>query len=62
MATSGFTKEDQLKDVEKFFEGKDQKGFNRNLAQSIDAIRSKIGWLERDKEDVEKWLRDEKYL
>ena len=58
MATSGFTKEAQLKDVETFFDGKSTKGFDRNLAQSFDAIRAKIGWLERDGKDVERWLRD----
>ncbi|KAF2169095.1 hypothetical protein M409DRAFT_36300 [Zasmidium cellare ATCC 36951] len=62
MATSSFTKEKQLKDVEAFFEGKSTKGFDRNLAQSFDAVRAKIGWLERDAGDVERWLREEKYL
>ncbi|EGP86157.1 uncharacterized protein MYCGRDRAFT_73926 [Zymoseptoria tritici IPO323] len=62
MATSGFTKEEQLKDVEKFFEGKSTKGFDRNLAQSFDAVRAKMGWIKRDEKDVEKWLRDNKYL
>ncbi|KAK3715670.1 Aminopeptidase 2 mitochondrial [Vermiconidia calcicola] len=62
MATSGFTKEEQLKDVESFFSDKSTKGFDRNLAQSADAIRSKAGWLGRDKEDVEAWLKDNKYL
>ncbi|GAB7359225.1 hypothetical protein MBLNU230_g5884t1 [Neophaeotheca triangularis] len=62
MATSGFTHKDQLRDVEEFFKDKDQKGFNRNLAQSIDSIRAKQGWLERDGEDVEKWLKENKYL
>lgn len=62
MATSGFTKEEQLKDVEKFFSDKSTKGFDRNLAQSIDAIRAKISWVERDSKDVEQWLRQEKYL
>lgn len=62
MATSPFTKKDQLADVEKFFDGKSTKGFDRNLAQSYDAIKAKIGWLERDSKDVEKWLQQNKYL
>jgi len=62
MATSGFTKPEQLRDVEKFFDGKSTKGFDRNLAQSYDAIRAKIGWLERDANDVEAWLRENRYL
>lgn len=62
MATSSFTKEEQLRDVEKFFEGKSTKGFDRNLAQSFDAIKAKIGWLQRDKVAVEQWLKEKKYL
>ena len=62
MASSGFTKPEQLKDVETFFEGKSTKGFERNLAQSYDAVRAKIGWLERDSKDVEEWLKENKYL
>jgi aminopeptidase 2 len=62
MASSGFTKQEQLKDVEAFFEGKSTKGFERNLAQSYDAVRAKIGWLERDSKDVEQWLKENKYL
>jgi aminopeptidase 2 len=32
------------------------------LAQSYDAVRAKIGWLERDSKDVEEWLKENKYL
>ncbi|KAK4540281.1 hypothetical protein LTR36_009593 [Oleoguttula mirabilis] len=62
MGTSGFSTEAQLKDVEAFFKEKGAKGFERNLAQSCDGIRAKIGWIERDAKDVEEWLRHSKYL
>lgn len=62
MATSGFTKEEQLQDVEKFFSEKSTKGFDRNLAQSFDAIKAKQGWIGRDAEDVEEFLKANKYL
>lgn len=62
IATSGFTHKDQLQDVEQFFKDKEQKGFDRNLAQSIDSIRAKMGWLERDGKDVEQWLKKNQYL
>ena len=62
MATSGFTKEEQLKDVQAFFEGKSTKGFDRNLAQSVDSVQAKMSYLRRDREDVEGWLRENKYL
>ncbi|KAK4616064.1 Aminopeptidase 2 [Fulvia fulva] len=61
MATSSFTKEKQLKDVEQFFDAHSTKGFDRNLAQSYDAIRAKIGWINRDSKIVEQWLKDNKY-
>ncbi|KXS98509.1 hypothetical protein AC578_5517 [Pseudocercospora eumusae] len=62
MATSSFTKQEQLDDVNKFFEGKSTKGFDRNLAQSNDAVKAKIGWLERDSDSVTAWLKENKYL
>ena len=62
MASSGFTKKEQLDDVKSFFDGKSTKGFERNLAQSYDAVQAKIGWLERDSKDVEQWLKENKYL
>ena len=62
MASSGFTKEEQLKDVEGFFKNRSTKGFDRNLAQSTDAIRAKMGWISRDGKDVEGWLKENKYL
>ena len=59
--TSSFTKKEQLAKVEKFFEGKSTNGFEMSLAQSLDAIRSKVAWVERDSEDVAKWVKDNKY-
>ncbi|QIX00043.1 hypothetical protein AMS68_005560 [Peltaster fructicola] len=62
ITTSGFTHQDQLKDIEKFFSKQSTKGFDRNLAQSYDAIRAKDGWIERDGKDVVEWLKTNKYL
>ncbi len=62
MATSSFTKKDQLDDVENFFSKHSTKGFDRNLAQSKDAVTAKIGQLERDGKDVVQWLQENKYL
>ncbi|PWW73107.1 hypothetical protein C7212DRAFT_354068 [Tuber magnatum] len=39
--TGGFTSEEAIAGIEKFFEDKDQKGFDRSLAQSLDGIRAK---------------------
>ncbi|KAK4105288.1 hypothetical protein N658DRAFT_416780 [Parathielavia hyrcaniae] len=59
--TSSFTKKEQLAKVEKFFEGKSTNGFDQSLAQSLDAIRSKISWIERDRADVAAWLKENGY-
>jgi len=59
--TSSFTTKDQLDRVDKFFKDKNTNGFDQNLAQSLDAIRSKVSWLERDRADVAAWLKENGY-
>ncbi|KAH8591884.1 aminopeptidase 2, partial [Bisporella sp. PMI_857] len=44
-------------DIEKFFHDKSKKGYDQSLAQSLDAIRAKIAWLKRDREDVAAWVK-----
>ncbi|KAK4659472.1 Aminopeptidase 2 mitochondrial [Podospora pseudocomata] len=56
--TSSFTKKEQLAKVEQFFADKSTNGFDQSLAQSLDAIRSKISWVERDREDVAAWVKE----
>ncbi|TKA56352.1 hypothetical protein B0A49_12473 [Cryomyces minteri] len=62
ICTSSFTSKAQMDDIEQFFKQKSTKGFNQSLAQSFDAIRAKAGWLGRDRDDVEQWLKEKKYL
>ena len=62
ICTSGFTTQEQLKEVRAYFEGKSTKGFDRALEQSSDSIRAKASWLDRDREDVEGWLGEHGYL
>ncbi|KAK3383789.1 aminopeptidase 2 [Lasiosphaeria ovina] len=59
--TSSFTKKEQLEKVEKFFADKSTNGFDQSLAQSLDAVRSKISWIERDGADVAAWVKDNGY-
>jgi len=61
ICTSNFTKPEQLAQVETFFANKNTNGFDQTLAQSLDAIRSKISWLERDRADVAGWLKENGY-
>ncbi|KAF7591170.1 Aminopeptidase 2 mitochondrial [Aspergillus hancockii] len=62
LSTSSFCTEAQLKDVEGFFKEKDTKGFDRAVEQSLDAIRAKINWVQRDRADVESWLKSNGFL
>ncbi|CAL5873549.1 uncharacterized protein PFLUO_LOCUS7829 [Penicillium psychrofluorescens] len=62
LSTSSFCTEAQLKDVQQFFDAKDRKGYDRAVEQSYDAIRVKASWLQRDRDDVDQWLRGNRYL
>ncbi|CEJ55612.1 Aminopeptidase 2 [Penicillium brasilianum] len=62
LSSSAFCTEAQLKEVEDFFSAKDTKGYDRAVSQSLDAIRAKVNWLQRDREDVESWLKNNQYL
>ncbi|KAF4968813.1 hypothetical protein FSARC_3841 [Fusarium sarcochroum] len=62
ISTSSFTQSEQIADVKSFFEQKGTKGFDLELAQSLDSIKAKQNWLARDKEDVKQWLSQNKYL
>ncbi|KAG6104992.1 hypothetical protein E4U31_001675 [Claviceps sp. LM219 group G6] len=59
--TSGFTSQEQLDRVDKFFEGKNTNGYDQSLAQSRDAVLSKIAWLRRDGQDVADWIKANGY-
>ena len=48
--------------VSEFFNGKDRKGFERALGQSLDSVRAKSSWLERDGGDVKAYLEKQGYL
>ncbi|KAF2663201.1 aminopeptidase [Microthyrium microscopicum] len=62
LCTSGFTHADHVEKIEKFFASKSTKGFDQSLAQSLDSIRAKSKWTERDGDDVRKWLKSNGYL
>jgi aminopeptidase 2 len=62
IVTSGFCSDEKAQNIKDFFATKDCKGFEMGLAQSLDSITVKAGWIRRDKEDVEQWLKEQKYL
>ncbi|PGH30025.1 aminopeptidase 2 [[Emmonsia] crescens] len=62
ICTGGLSTDEQIQDVVTFFKGKDQKGFDRSLQQSLDGLHAKAGWLKRDRADVENWLKENGYV
>lgn len=58
--TQGFTSLEKVEEISAFFKDKDTKAFNKKLEQVQDGIRSKSNWVNRDREDVAKFL--EKYM
>jgi aminopeptidase 2 len=61
ISTSAFTTKAQIADIEKFFAGKSTKGFERVLNQSLDSIKARSNWVERDAEVVKAWLKENGY-
>ncbi|KAL1382983.1 aminopeptidase 2 mitochondrial precursor [Phyllosticta capitalensis] len=62
ISTSSFTHKDQMARIEEFFSKRSTKGFDQSLAQSLDAIRAKANWIEKDSEDVKTFLKQHGYL
>jgi len=62
ICTGAFTSEEAIADIERFFEDKSQKGFDKRLAQILDRIRAKAAWVRRDADDVKVWLRENGYM
>jgi len=62
VCTSSFTKQEHIESIQTFFSTHSTKGFDQGLAQSLDSIRSKALWLERDRDDVSAWLKENGYI
>ena len=62
ICTSGFTKQEQIEEISAFFKQRSTKGFDQGLAQSLDSIRAKSLWLQRDRGDVEAWLKQHDFV
>lgn len=58
IGTSGFTSFEAISDIKKFFDKKSTKGFDQSLAQSLDTITSKAQWVNRDRDVVNKYLKN----
>ena len=54
--TSGFTTEERREDVERFFADHPTPAAERSIRQSLERIRLNIAWLDRNRDDLAKWL------
>ena len=61
ICTSGFTRAEHIKRIDDFFGKRSTKGFDQSLAQSLDSIRAKDKWIQRDGDDVKTWLKHHGY-
>lgn len=57
-----FSTVEKYQEVQNFFANKDTSQCDRILANCLEGIRTRILWLERDREDVEVWLKSNGYL
>ncbi|KAG0273555.1 hypothetical protein BGZ95_010635 [Linnemannia exigua] len=57
-----FSTAEKYQEVQDFFAKKDTSQCDRILANCLEGIRTRILWLERDREDVEVWLKANGYL
>ncbi|KAF9156775.1 Aminopeptidase 2 mitochondrial [Actinomortierella ambigua] len=62
LSIASFSSMERYQQVQDFFSTKDTSGFDRILATCLEGIRRNIMWLERDRQDVEDWLRSNGYL
>ena len=58
LTLAGLGTREQYNDVKSFFEGKDTESYNTYLAQGLDTILAKAVWVERDRDDVGQWLKE----
>ena len=56
-----FASHEVERDIVKFFEGKDQRGYDRSIVQVSDSIRANANYRERDEQSVLEWLKTHGY-
>ncbi|AGO09863.1 AaceriAAL127Wp [[Ashbya] aceris (nom. inval.)] len=62
LATSAFSTHKMADEVRAFFASKSTKGFDQSLAQSLDSITAKAQWLDRDRQLVLEYLKENHYF
>ncbi|MCJ1345079.1 hypothetical protein MMC31_003284 [Peltigera leucophlebia] len=56
-----FASHEVERDIIEFFEGKDQRGYDRSIVQVSDCIRANASYRERDEQSVLEWLKTHGY-
>jgi puromycin-sensitive aminopeptidase len=54
--TSGFTTQERLEEVEKFFSDNPTPAAERTVRQSLEKIRLNIAWLDKNRDSLAQWL------
>jgi len=62
IVTNGFTTAEAIEEVQEFFKDKSTKGFDQGLAHSLESVKAKANWVERDSKDVRAWLAERGYM
>lgn len=62
IVTNNFSSFEAVDEVEAFFHGKSTKRFDQGLAQSLDSVRAKAAWVERDAGEVKAWLSERGFV
>jgi len=57
-----FADEKTLQEMTEFFEGKDQRGYDRAVRVAIDTVQGNITWKNRDEKILEEWLQAKGYM
>ncbi|KAG0338673.1 Aminopeptidase 2 mitochondrial [Podila horticola] len=62
LSIGSFSSLERYREVQAFFSTKDTSLYERILATCLEGIRKNILWLERDRQEVENWLKVNGYL
>lgn len=61
-ATRYMTTRKELQELENFIQEQDIRGLEGEFALSVERLRGVVAWIERDTEDLERWLELDKQL
>jgi aminopeptidase 2 len=57
----GLSSRKHLGEIEQFFKGKDTSNYDKQLALVLDELKVNVAWVERDGDDVKRWLKENGY-